>query len=556
MDEPTRNGSERPGWDDPDRRTTSIHAERLRLGAAPGSMRGKDRSRATRPWDADPPRDTGLAGWPAVAGFEILEELGRGGMGVVYKARQNNLSRLVALKMVLAGAHAGPDALARFHNEAQAVASLQHPDIVQIHDVGQVGGLPYISLEFIDGGSLDRRIESRPQEPMQAARTIRIVARAIHAAHLRGIIHRDLKPANILLTADGRPKITDFGLARRLGDDSDQTRTGTIVGTPDYMAPEQALGQAHDAGPLADQHALGAILYELLTGRPPFRGATAHDTIEQVRTQEPVPPKRLQPKVPRDLETICLKCLQKEPHRRYPSADALADDLDRFLDGRTIRARPVSAVARLGHWCRRNPRVAVLAAAVLVLVVTVATTSTVFAARLARARDAAIAAFRDECRKSFELLSDKQRAELAVEEAAREDRMPAALADPTLAGTLRRIGDLDRTLGRPSQARRLYERAEAFWIRTEAIRHGSEKDFAGHRLGAGTHPHLPRGDRNSSGPGRDPPTESARGASVRPAARQQPGLGRLHHRGPAVHPGRAPEMDRTAVRAGHDLRLP
>jgi tRNA A-37 threonylcarbamoyl transferase component Bud32 len=423
MDEPTRNGSERPGWDDPDRRTTSIHAERLRLGAAPGSMRGKDRSRATRPWDADPPRVTGLAGWPAVAGFEILEELGRGGMGVVYKARQNNLSRLVALKMVLAGAHAGPDALARFHKEAQAVASLQHPDIVQIHDVGQVGGLPYISLEFIDGGSLDRRIEGRPQEPMQAARTIRILARAIHAAHLRGIIHRDLKPANILLTADGRPKITDFGLARRLGDDSDQTRTGTIVGTPDYMAPEQALGQAHDAGPLADQHALGAILYELLTGRPPFRGATAHDTIEQVRTQEPVPPKRLQPKVPRDLETICLKCLQKEPHRRYPSADALADDLDRFLDGRTIRARPVSAVALLGHWCRRNPRVAVLAAAVLVLVVTVATTTTVFAARLARARDAAIAAFRGECRKSFELLSVKQRAELAAEQATRGSRL-------------------------------------------------------------------------------------------------------------------------------------
>jgi tRNA A-37 threonylcarbamoyl transferase component Bud32 len=507
MDEPTRNGSERPRWDDPDRRTMSIHAERLHLGAAPGSMRGKDRSRATRPLDADPPRVTGLAGWPAVAGFEILEELGRGGMGVVYKARQNNLSRLVALKMVLAGAHAGPDALARFHKEAQAVASLQHPDIVQIHDVGQVGGLPYISLEFIDGGSLDRRIEGRPQEPMQAARTIRILARAIHAAHLRGIIHRDLKPANILLTADGRPKITDFGLARRLGDDSDQTRTGTIVGTPDYMAPEQALGQAHDAGPLADQHALGAILYELLTGRPPFRGATAHDTIEQVRTQEPVPPKRLQPKVPRDLETICLKCLQKEPHRRYPSADALADDLDRFLDGRTIRARPVSAVALLGHWCRRNPRVAVLAAAVLVLVVTVATTSTVFAARLARARDAAIAAFRGECRKSFELLSDKQRAELAAEQATRgsrlaheqtaraldtlaalvarvrsledhpdlrdakrdllataragldeltrEDRIPDALADPGLAGTLRRFGDLQGTLGRPAQARRL-----------------------------------------------------------------------------------------------------
>ena len=306
-------------------------------------------------------------------------------MGVVYKARQINLGRLVALKMVLAGAHAGPNALARFHKEAQAVASLQHPNIVQIHDVGQAGGLPYFSLEFVDGGSLAQQIDGRPQDITQAAWTIRTLARAIHAAHLQGIVHRDLKPANILLTADGRLKITDFGLARRLGDDSDQTRTGTIVGTPDYMAPEQARGQAHDAGPLVDQHALGAILYELLTGRPPFRGATPFDTIEQVRTQESVPPTRLQPKVPRDLETICLKCLQKEPHRRYTDANALADDLDRFLEGRPVLARPISAVERLGRWCRRNPRVAGLAAAVLVLLVTVATSSTAFAVNLAQA---------------------------------------------------------------------------------------------------------------------------------------------------------------------------
>ena len=330
-----------------------------------------------------------------------------------------------------------------------------------------------------------RRTSRRPRA------TIRTLARAIHAAHLQGIVHRDLKPANILLTADGRLKITDFGLARRLGDDSHQTRTGTIVGTPDYMAPEQARGQAHDAGPLVDQHALGAILYELLTGRPPFRGATPFDTIEQVRTQEPVPPTRLQPKVPRDLETICLKCLQKEPHRRYTDASALADDLDRFLEGRSVLARPISAVERLGRWCRRNPRVAGLAAAVLVLLVTVATISTAFAVNLARAHAAAVAAFHRECRKSYDLLSDKQRAELAVEQAAREtrrahdqtgrardalaalvaqlrsledrpdrrdatrdllqtataaldalareDRIPAALADPGLAGTVRRL---------------------------------------------------------------------------------------------------------------------
>jgi predicted Ser/Thr protein kinase len=354
-----------------------------------------------------------------VAGFEILEELGRGGMGVVYKARQINLGRLVALKMVRPDARA--DALARFHKEAQAVASLQHSNIVQLHEIGQSGGLPYVSLEFIDGGTLAEQINGRPQEITQAACTIRTLARAIHAAHLQGLVHRDLKPANILLTADGLPKITDFGLARRLGDDSDQTRSGIIVGTPNYMAPEQADGLA-DASPLVDQHALGAILYELLTGRPPFRGMTPSDTIARVRTQEPVPPTRLQPRVPRDLETICLKCLEKEPHRRYADASALADDLDRFLDGRPVLARPISAGEQLGRWCRRNPRVAVLAALVLVLLLTVATTSTAFAANLARANGAATAAFRGHCRKSYELLSDRQRAELAVEQATRETR--------------------------------------------------------------------------------------------------------------------------------------
>ena len=212
------------------------------------------------------------------------------------------------------------------------------------------------------------------------------------------------------------------------------------------MAPEQARGQAHDAGPLVDQHAFGAILYELLTGRPPFRGSTPSDTIEQVCTQEPVPPTRLRPKVPRDLETICLKCLQKEPHRRYADADALADDLDRFLDGRPVLARRISAVEHLGRWCRRNPRVAGLLAAVLVLLVTVVTTSTVFAAHLARAHGAAIAAFRGECQKSYELLSDKQRAELAVEQATRETRLAhdqAARARDALAALVAQVRSLE-----------------------------------------------------------------------------------------------------------------
>jgi len=411
MDRPTHNGCRRSGWDD---LTRALAA-------------GKDGPLGSAfvlesAMSANPPPNPGAAGWPSVAGFEILEELGRGGMGVVYKARQLNLDRMVALKMVLAGAHAGPNTLARFHKEAQAVASLQHPNIVQIYDVGLAGGLPYFSLEFIDGGSLAQGIDGRPQDVTQAAWTIRTLARAIHVAHLQGIVHRDLKPANILLTADGRLKITDFGLARRLGDDSDQTRTGTVVGTPDYMAPEQARGQGRDAGPLIDQHALGTILYELLTGRPPFRGATPFDTIEQVRTQDAVPPTQLQPKVPRDLETICLMCLQKEPLRRYTDANALADDLDRFLEGRSVLARPISTVERLGRWCRRNPRVAGLAGAVLVLLLTVAISSTAFAINLAQAHAAAVAAFRGECRKSFDLLSDKQRAELAVEQAIREAR--------------------------------------------------------------------------------------------------------------------------------------
>jgi eukaryotic-like serine/threonine-protein kinase len=439
MGRPTHDERKRPGRDDPTRLTSGAKAELLR-----GRLASESRMRKSLPHESSsgavdltppthvlerpeavPPRALGPAGRPTVPGFEILEELGRGGMGVVYKARQINLNRPVALKMILAGANAGPVSLARFHREAQAIASLQHPDIVQIHDVGQAGGLPYFSLEFIDGRSLAAQIDGRPQDITLAAWITRKLARAIHAAHLQGIVHRDLKPANILLTTDGRPKIIDFGLAQRLGDDTDQTRSGTIVGTPDYMAPEQARGQADNAGPLVDQHALGAILYELLTGRPPFRGSTPADTLEQVCTQEPVPPRRLQPKVPRDLETICLKCLEKESHRRYADADALADDLDRFIDGRPVLARRSSAVEHLGRRCRRNPGVAGLFATVLVLSVTVLTTSTAFAVHLARAHSAAIAAFRGECQKSHELFSDMQRSPAVAQAANRFYPVPS-----------------------------------------------------------------------------------------------------------------------------------
>jgi tetratricopeptide (TPR) repeat protein len=332
--------------------------------------------------------DRAAADYPPVTGYVILSELGRGGMGVVYKARQTALNRLVALKMLLAGGHAGPELLARFQTEAEAVARLVHPHIVQIYEVGEQDGLPYFSLEFVAGGSLAKKLAGKPQPAREAAQLVETLARAMHFAHQHGIMHRDLKPANVLLTSDGVPKITDFGLAKRLEADSSQTRSGTLVGTPSYMAPEQARGQVREVGPPADVYALGAILYELLTGRPPFLAATVLDTLEQVRSQEPVPPSRLQPKVSADLETICLKCLQKEVEKRYASAQALADDLHRFLAGVPILARPVRAPERLWRWCRRNPRVAGLSAVVLVLLAAVVASLTLISFRLARERQA------------------------------------------------------------------------------------------------------------------------------------------------------------------------
>jgi serine/threonine-protein kinase len=287
-------------------------------------------------------------------------------MGVVYLARQVGLNRLVALKTVLAGPHAGPEELARFRGEAEAVARLQHPNIVQVYEVGEHDGRPYFTQEFVDGAGLDHRLREAPLAARAAAELLQTLARAVQAAHERGVVHRDLKPANVLLAADGTPKITDFGLAKRLaGADGEaptgRTRTGAILGTPGYMAPEQAAG-AKDVGPAADIYALGAILYECLSGRPPFQAATVLETLEQVRSREPVPLSRLQPHLPRDLQTICHKCLQKDPRRRYASAGELADDLRRFLGGEPIRARRVSARERLARWARRRPAAAGLIA--------------------------------------------------------------------------------------------------------------------------------------------------------------------------------------------------
>jgi eukaryotic-like serine/threonine-protein kinase len=309
----------------------------------------------------DPPR-----GVPRLEGYRILGELGRGGMGVVYRAWQESLKRAVAIKMVLAGDHASPQQLARFRREAQTVAALRHANIVQIYEVGEANGLPYLTLEFVDGPSLAQRLRGTPLPTNEAAALAETLARAIHHAHSCGVVHRDLKPGNVLLTADGTPKITDFGLAKRLDAAVPFTHSGVILGTPSYIAPEQAAGNAKEVGPATDVYALGAILYEILTGRPPFRADSDVDTILQVISDEPLSPSRMRPKLPSDLETICLKCLRKEPQRRYESASALADDLARFQTGLPIKARPVREWEVLLRWARRRPAAASLAGISLV----------------------------------------------------------------------------------------------------------------------------------------------------------------------------------------------
>jgi tetratricopeptide (TPR) repeat protein len=454
---------------------------------------------------------------PEVPGYEIQCELGRGGMGVVYRARQISLDRLVALKMILGGAHAGAAELARFRTEAEAVARLKHPNIVQIFEVGTQGGFPYCTLEYVDGGTLARKVAGTPQLPRDAARLTETLAGAIHAAHLRGIVHRDLKPANILLeplsigtpggSHDGPatfdphrwvPKITDFGLAKRLDVDSSQTQSGTLLGTPSYMAPEQADGQGRPITPQADIYALGAILYELLTGGPPFRGTSLLETIMQVVHQEPVPPRRLQPKTPKDLETICLKCLEKDPRKRYASAELLGQDLHLFLAGRPIQARPVGAVERTWKWSRRRPAAAALIVSGAVVLLTALVAGYWLAGHerslrkeVEKSRDEAIRernhaeTQEQQAAKNYQLArnavdqmltrigQDRLASEPHMEE-VRRDLLDRALffynrfleersTDPqTIAATAQassRVGDIQELLGRPREAERAYANA-------------------------------------------------------------------------------------------------
>ncbi|WP_165223484.1 protein kinase domain-containing protein [Aquisphaera insulae] len=290
---------------------------------------------------------------PAVAGYELEALLGRGGMGVVFRARHVRLNRPVAIKMAIAGAYASPRERDRFQREAEAVAALRHPHVVQIYDVGDAEGRPYYAMEFVAGGSLAAR--EKPTGPREAAALVLTLAGAMQAAHAAGIIHRDLKPANILLETDGTPKVGDFGLSCRIDDASGLTLNGAVIGTPNYMAPEQAAGDPDGVGPAVDIYALGGILYELLTGQPPFRGKTPAETIRQVVAQDPAPPTSLNPKVPRDLEIICLKCLSKDPALRYASAERLGADLRRFLDGEAIEAKAEGRAARVWRRVRRSP---------------------------------------------------------------------------------------------------------------------------------------------------------------------------------------------------------
>ena len=294
---------------------------------------------------------------PPLPGYTIFGELGRGGMGVIYKAHQVALDRPVALKVLRSDA--GPEAKDRFAAEAEAAARLRHGHIAQVYDAGTWAGRPYFAMEFLEGGTLARKLAHTPQPPAYAAAVVEALARAVQHAHERGVVHRDLKPANVLLTADGTPKIADFGLAKQTGSGLG-TRTGDLLGTPSYMAPEQAAGRAHTSGPAGDVYALGAILYECLTGRPPFRGATLVETLEQVQTQAVEPPGRFVPGLPVDLEAVCLKCLRKTPAGRYATAGELAEDLGRFLAGLPVKARPAGLSGRLRYWGRRNPTAAVL----------------------------------------------------------------------------------------------------------------------------------------------------------------------------------------------------
>lgn len=429
---------------------------------------------------------------PFLPGYEILGRLGEGAMGVVLLARHLRLNRLVAIKLLASGAHAGPRQLARFQVEAEALATLHHPHIVEIYEVGEADHVPYFAMEYVNGGTLAERLNGQPQLPAQAARLLETIARAVHVAHQHGIIHRDLKPGNVLLTgrsdgpsslpeADDRPpdlfecvpKISDFGLARRL-EQTTPGETAVILGTPCYMAPEQGFGDLQAVGTSADIYAQGVILYELLTGRVPFLGPSALATLELARTAEPPSPRSLRPSVPRDLETICLKCLEKEPGKRYPSAEALADDLRRFLNHEPVHARATPFHERIVKWVRRRPA----SAALLGVVVLATALLGVILWSNARQREAARASARFRIAHTvndmYTQVAEKWLANEPEMDPVQREFLEKALAlyqelvreEPTNPALRRehglayfRVGQIYRVLGKPDQAEQAYRQA-------------------------------------------------------------------------------------------------
>ena len=325
-------------------------------------------STGTMPQDPEPESPP-----PIFGAYELLEEIGRGGMGVVYKARQRSLKRTVAIKLLVAGAYSSESLLRRFQIEAESAACLQHPGIVAIHEFGEHDHQPFYAMEYIEGRNLSDVTGGQPLVPRRAAVYVRAISAAVQYAHTRGILHRDLKPSNVIIDPDDRPHITDFGLAKQLHGHTDFTIAGQMLGSPNYAPPEQASGK--EVGVTSDVYTLGGLLYNLLTGRPPFLASTIQETLRLVYETEPISPRVLNPDVPQDLDTICLKCLEKDPARRYPSAQAIVDELDRFLRGEPILARKVSTAEQGLRWCKRHPAIASLAATV---VAALAATSAIF----------------------------------------------------------------------------------------------------------------------------------------------------------------------------------
>ncbi len=320
---------------------------------------------------------------PRFGDYELLAPLARGGMGIVYRARHLSLERVVALKMLVCGELASEAELHRFRAEAESAARLDHPNIVPIYEVGEHDGCPYFTMKLMEGGNLAEHLERFRGNPRRAAEVLVALARAVHHGHQRGILHRDLKPANVLLDGSGRPHVADFGVARHLDEDAVHTRSGVVVGTPSYMAPEQAAGHSRHLTTAVDVYGLGALLYELLTGRPPFMAETPTQVLRQVLEAEPLPPRELDARIDRDLETLCLKCLEKDPERRYGSAEELAEELERYLRGEHIQARPVGRAARVWRWCRRHPMPAgILGSIAWLLLVTTGAALTVVSAQV------------------------------------------------------------------------------------------------------------------------------------------------------------------------------